>query len=41
MIKNNSFDLEKVRLFKNKFFNNPDGKATKRIVDYMIRESRQ
>ena len=39
MIKNNSFDLEKVKTFKNKFFDNVDGKSTKRIVEYLVKES--
>lgn len=39
LIKNNSFDLEKVKLFKNKFFDDVDGKSTQRIVEFLLKEA--
>jgi len=36
MIKNNQFDMTKIKLFKKKFFDEVDGKSTKRLVKYLI-----
>ncbi|MBQ1785970.1 MAG: CDP-glycerol glycerophosphotransferase family protein, partial [Turicibacter sp.] len=36
MIKNNQFDMIKIKLFKKKFFDEVDGKSTKRFVNYLI-----
>ncbi|MGL5692955.1 MAG: CDP-glycerol glycerophosphotransferase family protein, partial [Peptostreptococcaceae bacterium] len=40
LVKDNSFDLEKVKEFKHKFFEDVDGKATKRIVEYLIKNAK-
>lgn len=36
LIKNNRFDFNKIRNFKNKFFDYTDGESTKRVVEYII-----
>ncbi|MBY0755905.1 CDP-glycerol:glycerophosphate glycerophosphotransferase [Clostridium sardiniense] len=35
VIKDNKFDSKKVEVFRNKFFDSNDGKASKRLVDYI------
>lgn len=37
-IKQGSFDLEKVKAFRDRFFDYSDGKASKRIVDHLLRK---
>lgn len=39
LIKKDSFDLERIKSFKNKFFDHVDGKSTKRIVEYLLEEA--
>ena len=36
IIKNNQFDIEQIKAFKQKFFDDTDGKSTKRFVEYLI-----
>ena len=36
IIKNNQFDMTKIKAFKEKFFDEVDGKSTKRFVEYLI-----
>ena len=40
IIKENKFDMEKVKSFKNKFFNLEAGSATKKLVDYISERSK-
>lgn len=37
-INKNNYDLEIVKLFKNKYIDKYDGKATKKLVDYIVNE---
>ena len=36
IIKNNQFDMTQIKAFKEKFFDDADGKSTKRFVEYLI-----
>ncbi|WWU64839.1 CDP-glycerol glycerophosphotransferase family protein [Clostridium baratii] len=40
IIKEGKFDINKVRSFKNRFFDHNDGKASKRLVDYITNENK-
>ena len=36
IIKNNQFDMSQIKAFKQKFFDDADGKSTKRFVEYLL-----
>ena len=39
LIKGDNFDLDKVRTFRNEFFEDIDGKSTERLVEFLIKGS--